>query len=389
MVTRPLQFKGREGGNRAAIQDLPLNGNLSWLESREEHVLMSRIPTRQTLSEQSQRAVCPGRLLRMSLILAAFLVAASPAAPGVQPAYDPLRVDAALVPERKELVVKDEGLQREVPIRVYLPKERGLAPVVLFSHGLGGSRSGSEYLGVHWASRGIAAVFLQHPGSDEGVWKERPAGERMAALRRAASPENFQHRVRDVPVVLNELTHWNRTQGHPLYQRLDLAHVGMSGHSFGAVTTQAVSGQRYLGSARFTDARIKAAVLMSPSGPRAGGDPRQTFGEVKIPWLLLTGTRDNSPIGNADPESRRTVFPALPPGGKYELVLAGAEHSAFTEGRLPGDAGARNPNHHRAILAVTTAFWDAYLRSDAGAKKWLDSDAARTVLEKDDLWQRK
>ena len=49
----------------------------------------------------------------------------------------------------------------------------------------------------------------------------------------------------------------------------------------------------------------------------------------------------------------------------------------------------RNPNHHRAILAVTTAFWDAYLREDAEAKKWLDGEGVRGVLEKDDRWQKK
>jgi predicted dienelactone hydrolase len=328
------------------------------------------------------------RLAPLSVLLAGLAAAAAPVC-GASPAYDPLRVAAGFSPERQELVVKDERLVREVPLRIYLPKERGPAPVVLFSHGLGGSRAGSEYLGVHWASRGYAAVFLQHPGSDEGVWKGRPAAERMAAMRRAASPENFQLRVRDVPAVLDGLARWSQTTGHPLSGRLDLTRIGMSGHSFGALTTQAVSGQRFLGSARFTDARIKAAVLMSPSGPRGGGDPRETFGEVKIPWMLLTGTQDRSPIGDADPESRRTVFPALPPGGKYELVLAGAEHSAFTETRLPGDTERRNPNHHRAILAVTTAFWDAYLREDADAKKWLDGDGARSVLEKEDLWQRK
>jgi predicted dienelactone hydrolase len=233
------------------------------------------------------------------------------------------------------------------------------------------------------------AVFLQHPGSDESLWKDRPLGERKAALRGAVSVENFQLRVRDVSAVLDGLARWNETAGHPLCHRLDLERVGMSGHSFGAVTTQAVSGQRFLGSVRFTDPRIKAAVLMRPSAPRRQADPRQVFGDVKIPWMLLTGTRDRSPIGEATPESRRAVFPALPPGGKYELVLAGAEHSAFTERQLPGEAGPRNPNHHRAILAVTTAFWDAYLRGDTDAKRWLDGDAVRSVLEKDDLWQRK
>jgi hypothetical protein len=89
---------------------------------------------------------------------------------------------------------------------------------------------------------------------------------------------------------------------------------------------------------------------------------------VKIPWLLMTGTKDVAPIGDADVESRLAFFPALPPGNKYEVVLNNAEHSAFVDRALPGDKEARNPNHHRIILALTTAFWDAWLRHDAAAK---------------------
>ena len=210
----------------------------------------------------------------------------------------------------------------------------------------------------------------------------------MAVMRAAAGLENFLLRVDDVRAVLDQLEQWNKLAGHPLTGRLDMKRVGMSGHSFGAVTTQALSGQRFVRGTTVTDARIKAAVIMSPSGPRLG-DPAQAFGGVKIPWMLLTGTRDTAPIGDADVASRLSVFPALPPGGKYELVLYNAEHSAFTERALPGDSQPRNPNHPRSILAVTTAFWDAYLRDDPNAKKWLDGDGPRKILEKDDRWQRK
>jgi hypothetical protein len=64
---------------------------------------------------------------------------------------------------------------------------------------------------------------------------------------------------------------------------LDLAHVGMSGHSFGAVTTQAVSGQAYVAAgSRHTDPRIDAAILFSPSSPQRGS-PTGAFSGVKIP----------------------------------------------------------------------------------------------------------
>jgi len=304
--------------------------------------------------------------------------------------YDPLAVSDLRGPETLDLVVNDTSRERKIPVLIYLPAQESPAPVVLFSHGLGGSRHGSSYLGQHWAARGYLAVFVQHPGSDASVWRDKPVRERREALQQAASLRNFLLRIRDISVVLDQLEVWNAAGGHPLRGRADLSRIGMSGHSFGAVTTQAVSGQRTRrGKAPFTDPRIRAAIAFSPSSPHRGGDARQAFGKVSIPWMLMTGTKDVAPIGGADLKSRLAVFPALPPGGKYELVLSGAEHSAFTDRALPGDTEKRNPNHHRAILALSTAFWDAWLREDAAARAWLDGDGPRSVLEKDDRWQKK
>ncbi len=302
-------------------------------------------------------------------------------------AYDPLTRG----PEgaSMELSVHDLSRNRELPLRVYLPAATTPAPVVLFSHGLGGNRDGSAFLGKHWAARGYVAVFLQHPGSDDSVWRESAPAERMAKLGQAGNLENFMLRVKDVPIVLDQLTAWQKEDGHPLAGRLDLGRVGMSGHSFGAITTQAVSGQSTrLGGARFTDPRIVAALPMSQSPPTMG-DPRDAFGSVKIPWLLMTGTHDDAVIANFTPAMRAKVFSALPTGNKYELILDEAEHSAFTERPLPGDKKPRHPNHHRVTLALSTAFWDAYLKGDAEAKAWLDGAGPRTVLEAKDQWQRK
>ena len=301
--------------------------------------------------------------------------------------YDPL-LTVDLKTGQVDLEVKDAKRSREIPIRVYLPADKKSAPVVLFSHGLGGNREGSAFLGKHWAKRGYVAVFLQHPGSDDSVWKDQPVAQRRAALTKAAGPKDFLFRVQDVPVVLDQLELWNKDGVHPFAGWFDMHHVGMSGHSFGAVTTQAVSGQTYPQGKRFTDDRIRAAVIMSPSSP-VNGNTKRAFGSVKIPWLLMTGTRDSSPISGADAKSRLVVFPDLSAGSKYQLVLDKAEHSAFTERALPGETEKRNPNHHRAMLAVTTAFWDAYLRENKDARQWLDSDAMRSVLEKDDQWEKK
>jgi predicted dienelactone hydrolase len=301
--------------------------------------------------------------------------------------YDPLAVDPAFHPTHVDLTVHDAARQRDIPIRVYLPPNTAAEPVVLFSHGLGGTRAGSVFLGEHWAARGYVAVFLQHPGSDDSVWKDEPAAQRMPAMNQAASTENFLLRVKDVPTVLNQLELWNADKTNSLAGRMDLKKVGMSGHSFGAVTTEAVSGETFpLEGQRLTDPRIRAAIAFSPSSPR-NGNAEKAFGEVKVPWFLMTGTKDIAPIGHSDLPSRLAVYPALHGAPKYEVVLFNAEHSAFTDRPLPGDREARNPNHHRVILALSTAFWDAYLRGDAAALAWLNGAGPRSVMEGKDQWQ--
>ncbi|MEZ5458132.1 MAG: hypothetical protein R3E65_02000, partial [Steroidobacteraceae bacterium] len=275
-------------------------------------------------------------------------------------------------------------------LRLYLPAGGDAAPVVLFSHGLGGSNRGNGFLGEHWAARGYAVAFVQHPGSDEAVWRGVAPAQRRDALRDAASVQNFLRRIDDVRAAIDALARWNGANGDPLRARLDLTRIGMSGHSFGALTTQALAGQRFQrGRRSFSDPRIDAAIMFSPNAPTRGGGAAAAFGAVDRPWLLMTGTHDTALIGDATVASRLAVFPALPPGGKYELVLAGAEHSAFTDRALPGDREPRNANHHRAMLALSTAFWDAFLRDDAAARRWLDGDGARHVLQPADRWQRK
>jgi predicted dienelactone hydrolase len=299
--------------------------------------------------------------------------------------YDPLVVDPNFQAQTRDLSVHDAARSRDIPVRIYLPSTNGPAPVVLFSHGLGASRAGSKFLGEHWAARGYVSVFVQHPGSDDTVWKDAAPEERMAALREAASLENFLLRVRDVSAVLDQLDAWNKSG--PLAGRMDLTKIGMSGHSFGAVTTEAVSGETFpVSGTKLTDPRIRAAVIFSPSTP-VSTTAERAFGAVKIPWLLMTGTKDTAPIGPADMKSRLAVYPALHGAPKYQVVLNNAEHSAFTDRALPGDHEPRNPNHHRVILALSTAFWDAYLQGNKDALVWLNGAGPRSVMEPADDWK--
>lgn len=303
-----------------------------------------------------------------------------------KPAYDPLAVGKGEV-KSETFEVRDAKRERTIPIRVYFPDAKDPAPVILFSHGLGGSRDNNPYLGNHWAKRGYAVVFVQHPGSDEEVWKDERPGKRMEALTAAASGVNFMERNKDIPAVIDALESWNKEKGHALHGVFDTDHIGMSGHSFGAVTTQAVAGQAFGGGRiSFTERRIDAALMMSPSLPKRG-DPAEAFGAITIPCLLLTGTLDDSPIGDTTPESRRQVFPNLTDAPAWQAVFDKATHMSFGERDFAGKE-QNGDRYHKAILALSTAFWDANLKGDKTAGLWLNGSGARKAMVPEDIWQR-
>lgn len=321
-------------------------------------------------------------------LLALVLACAAPVS-AQRTLYDPLALAPGFSASLVDLEVVDTDRTRTLPVRVYLPQSEAAAPVVVFSHGLGGSAMNNPYLGQHWAGRGFVVVFVQHPGSDEAVWKGKKPREILPAMTEAASTPNLLLRLDDIPALLDALEDWNAQADHPLAGRLDMDRVGMSGHSFGALTTQGLSGMSMRGvGQRYTDARIDAALAMSPSALR-GSEPGAQFGSVAVPWMLMTGTDDTAPIGQQSVESRLAVFPALPVGDKYELVLDGAEHMAFSDAQTRRGAGKRNPNHHRVILALSTAFWECHLDVSDAACDWLGGEAPRTVMEPGDRWQTK
>ncbi len=272
----------------------------------------------------------------------------------------------------------DSARDRDVPVKVYCPaRDPGPFPVILFSHGLGGSREGYAYAGRHWASHGYVCVHLQHPGSDETVWKGLRPAEGMEAMRAAlAQPANAVHRPLDVRFVIDRLEALQLETGLPA-GRMDLARIGMAGHSFGAFTTLAVIGKAgraaVAGRSRVADPRIKAAVIMSPTvSPDSAHDrePR-TYAGIGVPCFHLTGTLDDAPINNSRAADRRIPFDLISGPDQYLVIFTGGDHMVFSGRRGPRGDGRLDPLFHDLIRMSTTAFWDAYLKQDAGARAWL------------------
>ena len=292
----------------------------------------------------------------------------------------------------------DAARQREVPVKVRWPdaatSSAGPLPVVLFSHGLGGTREGGSVWGEAWSAAGFVVVHLQHAGSDlAAVRAVTNTFTDQRALRSAAGPMQLLARLRDVSFALDEIGRRHAAR-QTRWASVRPDQVGLCGHSFGAHTTLGMAGQRYPGFEGMTEPRLASFIAFSPSLP-AVGDARPAFERITRPLLCITGTLDSDVVGvGATPERRRAVFDALPPGGKAQLVLMEADHMTFAgqTGRaveiVPREQVTRDlqPAHHALVASITTDWWRATLRDAAAAHARL---AAPQGLNPGDSWQRK
>ena len=274
---------------------------------------------------------------------------------------------AAAVPLTCEARWTDAGREREVPVRIRMPEGEGRVAAILFSHGLGGWLDSGTVWAETWREAGFAVINLQHPGSDRSII----GGGRIG---RAMSPEQLEARARDVAFVIDRIAAGGRAGACDL-GRIDGGQIGLAGHSFGAITAQAVAGQVFPGrpSRPLADPRIRAAVALSPSPPLRGSADR-AFADIRIPFFSITGTQDVVPfLRRITPADRERPFRAMPAGGKYLLVLEGVDH-----GELNGQPGLPHRNmlpdaRTEAIIGgATTDFWRWTLLGDAAARRRLD-----------------
>lgn len=268
----------------------------------------------------------------------------------------------------------DGQRQRRVPWRLRLPGGPGPWPWVIFSHGLGGNREGAAIWSQAWSEAGVAVLHLQHAGSDSEVLR---AG--LGALRAAASAEQLLARVLDVRFALDEVQRLAAAEPGP-WRELRRGAIGLAGHSFGAHTAQALAGQRYPVAADGSEPRLKAFIAFSPSSPRGGRlGVQESFGDIRRPFLAITGSLDGDPFGAFDSgDSRAAVYDGLPPGQRALLWLQGADHMSFSGGsarRIPdlgpfkrhGAAAQLEPLHQKLVARISALWWRAHLLGDAQA----------------------
>lgn len=284
----------------------------------------------------------------------------------------------------------DTERQRRVPVRVRWPDGSGPCGLIVHSHGLGGNRDGGDAWGQAWRAAGFAVVHLQHEGSDSEVLRQGG----LRALRAAASAEQLRARAADMRWAVAEIAR-RVQQGDGAWRRVRLDALGASGHSFGAVTVQAVAGQRFARpAAGIEEPRFKAFIAFSPS-PGQGLPAQDAFAAVTRPFLVVTGSLDADALGRGlSGADRAGVYDALPSGRRALLWLDGADHMSFAGnakeplrarfGPLKREAVAaeREPQHHAHIVAVTTLWWRAHLLADTQALAALRAPAELGALDR-------
>jgi hypothetical protein len=273
----------------------------------------------------------------------------------------------------------DTSRQRTVPVAIYMPKGDGPFPVILFSHGLGGSREGYAYLGNHWASWGYCCIHLEHEGSDSSVWQDKNPVRIWQDMKKAANTVNAQQRVQDMQFAIEMLKQLN--QQPPYKGKLDIQRIGIAGHSFGAQTTLAMAGAS-LANKIPVDSRIKAAIPMSAPvirGPM-GRIRNNIYGEISVPCMHMTGTLDNSPIGETKAEDRRYPYDCINKADQYLIILNGGDHKIFSGPSGRAVASAENKVFWKLILGSTTAFWQTYLNHDTHTRQWMQKDGLKQYL---------
>jgi predicted dienelactone hydrolase len=334
-------------------------------------------------------------------------------------------------------LLHDAQRNKDVDVAIEYPTHAGIYPVIIFSHGYGASSRAYESMAAFWTSHGYIVIRPSHAdagalheavrdiagepredrrdGRDGRRERRRPAQAQQPAPQFRPNPAEtiwekerepqWRDRARDISLVIDSLP--DLEQRFPeLKGKIDRTKIGVGGHSYGAFTAMLIGGAKTFGNPplEVADPRVKAVLAMSPQGIEANrGLTAESWRNLKIPAMFMTGTRDFGATETETPDWRKTAYVNSPAGDKYFVLIEGARHLTFTgmaplatvdedmiiyEPRIDPITGqqvyTQVPRGGRGtfindrtlferIRQVSLLFWDVYLKSDAKAKEKLSA----------------
>lgn len=303
--------------------------------------------------------------------------------------------------ETIDLDLKDDARGKTLPLRVRAPiGAPGEHPLVIFSHGAGGSRDAFADLSAAWAAQGYIVVHCTH---DDSIQLRRDKGEKLDRLlsdpKSLKSDVKPKERMADVSLIIDQIATIQKSldgNSKTAGAKIDVSRIAIAGHSAGALTTQMAIGVKVRGGragaaalipTNVGDDRLKCAIVISGQGLTNRMMTKESWNELDKPMLVITGSKDVARISDETPESRRHPYEYAKPGDKYLLFMEGATHSSYQgkvklralEGDNPDDGVLKMVT--RSTGSTTLAFLDAYLKKSDAAKEYLVSGSIPKVTE--------
>lgn len=158
------------------------------------------------------------------------------------------------------------------------PVAEGQFPLVVVSHGKGGSHLLYRTLGAHLAKSGYVVALLEHPGNNRNN------------NDLDGTHENLVNRPRHVRLTMDAVSSDARFSGC-----VQPNNAAIIGHSMGGYTALAVAGGTPWSEARqrvdvVPDPRVRALVLLAPA--TAWYLPEDSLRNVTVPILMLIAEHD-------------------------------------------------------------------------------------------------
>ena len=268
------------------------------------------------------------------------------------------------------------GRPVNLQVRVSAPATGTGLPVILLSHGHGGSNNLSSLNGYApianlWAAAGFVVIQPTHLSSTT----LRPQlGEAPGA------PLFWRSRAQDMSHILDRLDEIENTVPQ-LAGRIDRDKIAVAGHSLGAHTAGLLLGARITDpdtreELSFLEPRIKTGVLLA--APGRGGDVLTGWMAGIVPFftttdystmttsaLVVAGDQDDSKhFTDIGPDWHTDPY-RLAPAPKTLLTLFGAEHLlGGISGYDAEETTDENPERVIALARLTSAYLHTHFQPD-------------------------
>jgi len=281
-----------------------------------------------------------------------------------------------VTPEIDDLIRKSYKMSAAEIDKIYwneahrnAPVREGRFPLVIFSHGNGGSRNQNTFWCDYLASHGYIIVSPDHTDNArftiiEGKPIVFQGSERMNSAK---------DRPLDVSFLLDQMIGWDKGADKRFAKHIDTDHAAITGMSFGSFTAHWASDH---------DPRFKAVIAMSGAPP--------THTNLTVPSLRMLGSEDRT-IGVEGNKAIRNNH-AAHTGPSYLLELKDGGHYSFTDmfkinknfGDGVGSGRRRDSNEpfeftamettYKIVNSYSVAFLGYYLKGEKDYQTFLNAN---------------